>query len=432
MTGNFNRAPWVNNTNVYEVNIRQYTPEGTFDAFENHLPRLRNMGIKTLWFMPITPIAEKGKKGILGSPYACSDYTSVNPEFGELDDFVSLVTHAQRMGFKVIIDWVANHTGWDHTWTRTHPEYYKHDDQTGTFKVASGMDDIIELDYNSAALRDAMIAAMKFWIDTAGIDGFRCDLASWVPLDFWIQARTELEKTKNLFWLAEADVIESAPYLQVFDAAYSWKWMHKTEEFYKQRLSLQPLDALLLQYGQAAGKDALTLWFTSNHDENSWNGTEYEKYGNIALPLAIHSFTWDGLPLIYSGQELPNLKRLHFFEKDSIAWEGPLGMTDFYKRLLTLRKNNPALMAADDAVKILRLSINDYIDQKLLGYLRKKGTHEVLVLLNLSAATLDFNLSDGFLDGSYRNVLDDTPAFQGHELKAWSLEPWAYCVYEKM
>ncbi|HAO03861.1 MAG TPA: 1,4-alpha-glucan branching protein, partial [Chitinophagaceae bacterium] len=187
-TSVLNTTFWIHQTNVYEVNLRQYTAEGTLNAFVQHLPRLKAMGVETLWFMPITPIAQKNKKGNLGSYYAAADYTSVSPEFGTMDDFKKLVAQAHEMGFKVIIDWVANHTGWDHKWTLEHPDFYEKDSATGTFKIASGMDDIIELDYKNPQLRKAMIDAMLYWIKEADIDGFRCDLATWVELDFWQEA----------------------------------------------------------------------------------------------------------------------------------------------------------------------------------------------------------------------------------------------------
>ena len=237
MSGSFKPLDWVKSTNVYEVNVRQYTEEGTFKAFAAHLPRLKAMGVETLWFMPITPIAQKNKKGSLGSPYACSDYTSINPEFGTMDDFKLLVETAHAMDFKVIIDWVANHTGWDHTWTFSNPEYYLKDAATGDFKIASGMDDIIELDYNNPSLRNAMIKAMQFWVKELDIDGFRCDLASWVQLDFWLEARPKLDAIKALFWLGEFDELDNPDYKPVFDASYSWRWMHDTEEFYKGKIS---------------------------------------------------------------------------------------------------------------------------------------------------------------------------------------------------
>jgi len=400
----FKKADWINNTDVYEVNLRQYTKEGSFNAFAQELPRLKKMGVSTLWFMPITPIAQKNKKGSMGSQYACSDYTSINPEFGTLDDFKQLVAEAHKMGFKVIIDWVANHTGWDHVWTTTNPEYYEKDPETKDFKIASGMDDIIELDFKNPALRKAMIDAMKYWVTECDIDGYRCDLAFWVELDFWLEAREELEKTKTLFWLAEADGIDQADYYKAFDAIYTWTWMHRTEDFYKKGLPLDTLKNLLEQYNAAGDGQSIKLWFTTNHDENSWNGTEYEKYGDAARAFAVHSFTWNGIPLIYSGQELPNLKRLQFFEKDPIEWNGIYEMSEFYKILLDLRKANPALRSGDDAVKTnwVKTTANDHV----LSFTRQNGKSEVLVLINFSKEEVAFTIDDENVNAVYTNVFN--------------------------
>lgn len=395
-------SEWKHNTNIYEVNVRQYTKEGTFNAFAKEMPRLKAMGIKTLWFMPITPIAQKNKKGSLGSPYAAQDYTSINPEFGNLDDFKNLVKEAHKMGFKVIIDWVANHTGWDHVWTKTHPEYYLHD-ANGEFHIASGMDDIIELDYSKPELRNAMIDAMKFWVRECDIDGFRCDLASWVEVDFWQQARPEVEKLKPLFFLGEFDELENPEYGKVFDASYSWSWMHKTEDYYKKNLPLQDLKDLLMKYA-AIGDQSQRAWFTTNHDENSWNGSEYEKYGVITKPLAVFSVTWNGVPLLYSGQELPNNKRLLFFERDTIAWNGTYQLADFYKTLLNLKSTNPALRGGDPAVTTYLL--NTTANDKILAYIKKNGKDEVLVVLNLSKEPVNFSIVDDHVSGSFKNIFD--------------------------
>ena len=392
------KKAWINHTNVYEVNLRQYTEEGTFAAFANHLPRLKDMGVKTLWFMPITPIAQKEKKGSMGSYYACSDYTSINPEFGTLADFRALVKQAHKQGFKIIIDWVANHTGWDHVWTTQHPEWYERDEATGEFKRASGMDDIIELDFRNAAMRKTMIEAMKFWVQECDIDGFRCDLAFWVPLHFWREAKTELDKLKELFWLAEADPLEYPEYMQVFDAAYSWTWMHRTEEFYRKGLHLHELIKVLDQYQESPG---IKAWFTSNHDENTWNGTEYEKYGAAAKLLAVFSCTWPGIPLIYSGQELPNLKRLEFFEKDVIEWKDTLELHVFYKTLLHLQTSHPALKINS---RLLRIHTSG--DETVLSYLRKTGENEIMVLLNFSPQPIRLEIFDIRAEGKFRNVFD--------------------------
>lgn len=415
-----NRVAWRTHTTMYEVNIRQYTREGTFRAFQTHLPRLKDMGIETLWLMPITPIAQKNKKGTLGSYYACSDYCSINPEFGTLTDFKALVAEAHQLGFKLIIDWVANHTGWDHVWTVTHPDYYKRDD-TGAIKTAAGMDDIIELDYQNRALVQAMIEAMQFWVRECDIDGFRCDLASWVPLDFWRTARPALDVLKPMFWLGEMDAIDSNAYLEVFDVAYAWNWMHLSEDFYKSERNVNKLLLLLKNYLEMYPPGATALYFSSNHDENSWNGSEYEKYGEMALLMAVLSCTFDGVPLIYSGQELPNYKRLLFFDKDSIEWNESPALHDFYKKLLLLRRTHPAVASGD--VSVQTEIFQPESDHLVVGYIRKGGGRQVLVLLNFSPYPSSFTLQKPQLDGKFTELFSevefDLNAKHNFQLKAW-------------
>ena len=412
---------WIKHTNIYEVNLRQYTPEGTITAFAEHLPRLRDMGVETLWFMPITPIAQKNKKGSLGSYYACSDYTSVADEFGTLDDFRSLVQQAHGMGFKVILDWVANHTGWDHRWTVEHPDWYERDEHTGDFKKASGMDDIIELDFNNPEVRKAMTDAMAFWIRETDIDGFRADLAFWVELDFWQEAKPELEQIKPLFWLGELDALDNPEYMQVYDAAYTWKWMHTAEKFYRGHTSFGELLQVLQQYQQAPG---LKAWFTTNHDENSWNGTEYEKYGDMAKALAVFSCTWPGLPLLYSGQEAPNHKRLQFFEKDVIHWGYECNLHPFYQTLFHLKKNHPA-MATDASLHLLSAEEG----QPVLAFRREAGEKEVLVLLNFSGEVRTVHLGEK-KQGAYVDVFTKEPVDLSTTAEQ-VLQPWGFSVLEK-
>ncbi len=426
MSNKFIPLDWVKSTNVYEVNVRQYTVEGTFNAFAKALPRLKDMGVETLWFMPITPIAKKEMKGTIGSPYACSDYTSINHEFGTLEDFKRLVDTAHGMGFKIIIDWVANHTGWDHVWTVSNPAYFKRDEATNDFKRASGMDDIIELDYNNPALRKAMIGAMKFWVEETNIDGFRCDLATWVQVDFWEEARPQVDAIKPLFWLGEFDQIDNPDYKPVFDCSYAWKWMHETEAFYKNNLGMEVLDDLLIKYDITV-RDSMNLWFTSNHDENSWNGTEYEKYGDMAKVLAVFSFAWNGIPLIYSGQELPNMKRLQFFDKDVIEWDGSYQLHDFYKALNAIKKINPALRAGDPAVTTYRLQTRQ---RNLLAWLRKNGPHEILVILNFGNQAIKLELSARIVSGSYRNVFNGSVIDLTGSTE-FELAPWGFLLFEK-
>lgn len=358
----------------------------------------------------------------MGSYYASADYTSINPEFGTMDDFKALVQQAHKQGFRVIIDWVANHTGWDHVWTVEHPDWYERDETTGDFKRASGMDDIIELDFTNKQMRRAMIEAMKFWVEECNIDGFRCDLAFWVEFGFWQEAKAELETIKTLFWLAEADPLDHPDYMQVFDAAYTWTWMHQTEAFFKNIFSLQELLQVLDHYQKSPG---IKAWFTSNHDENTWNGTEYEKYGEAALMMAVFSCTWPGIPLIYSGQELPNRKRLKFFDKDLIEWNDALDLHHFYKTLLHLQTTHPALKANSKPFRIHTSG-----DEKVLTYMRKSRDKEILVLLNFAADPIRLDVFDYRVNGTFQNIFDAEEILDFDENRMLSLKGWEYLVLQ--
>lgn len=409
------QTDWINATNIYEVNVRQYTHEGTFAAFSKHIPRLKEMGVKILWLMPITPISLQERQGTLGSYYACSDYVSINPEFGTLDDFKSLVKQAHNANMQLIIDWVANHTGYDHHWTKEHSDWYKHD-EAGNFIEEHGWNDVIDLNYANKDLRAEMIKCMQYWITECNIDGFRCDMAHLVPLDFWVEAKEQCEKIKSLFWLAECEVPE---YHKVFNVTYAWKWMHITEKFAKNMASIKDMVDVLKSYNDYP-PGALKLLFTSNHDENTWNGTEYEKYGDLAKAFAIFSVTWMGVPLIYSGQELPNLKRLKFFDKDEIEWtDKEPALQDFYQRLLNLKSNNAALHITGN----IETLVTDY-NENIFAFLRTNGKDRVVVILNLSNRDkLQFHITHPLLDGKFQNL------FSGIQYKlnqAQSFEMQAY------
>lgn len=427
MSNIFKTVDWANNTNIYEVNVRQYTPEGTFDAFGKELPRLKDMGVQIIWFMPITPISLKNRKGTLGSYYACSDYTSINPEFGTLADFKKLVKKAHKLGFKVIIDWVANHTGWDHVWTTSNPDFFSQDEEGNFRPPFPDWEDVIHLNYYNKELRKAMIEAMKFWVRECDLDGFRCDMAHLVPLDFWQNARTELDEMKPLFWLAET---EEVSYHEVFDATYAWDLLHMMEKYCKQETGMAGLDSVLYKYSEVFPSTALRVFFTSNHDENSHSGTEYERMGDAAKPFAVLCATSGGLPLIYSGQELPMIsKRLHFFDKDLIPWTGKNELHDFYKKLLSLRLHNPALRTGDKNVRTYRLETSD--NAHVFAYLRKYDDREVIVMLNLSSNDhLRFDIVGSVVYGVYINVFSGISG-DFTTTKTFELNKWEYLVFEK-
>ena len=397
--------------------------EGSFTAFSKELPRLRDMGVEILWFMPITPIAIEKRLGTLGSYYACSDYTSTNSEYGTVADFKVLVAEAHSYGFKVIIDWVANHTGYGHVWTKSHPDYYKKNDR-GEFYDTNGWEDVIDLDFDNLDMRQDLIEAMRFWVRECDIDGFRCDMAMLVPLDFWKDARTILDWDKKLFWLAEC---EEAHYHEAFDVTYTWEWMHATQNFALQKTDIYGLESLLLKYDHKFFPTAIRTYFTSNHDENSWNGTEFEKYGDAAKALAVFSATWNGIPMVYSGQEMPNRKRLKFFDKDPIKWTGRYELHDFYKTILTLHKTHPALRAGNPEVTTHRVRTTN--DQEVFSFIRKHKHGEVMVLLNLSANYhFPFSIQDNFVQGEFKEVFDGSwKDFAVDQL--CSLPAWGYKVY---
>ncbi len=420
MNQHFGTLDWALRSGIYEVNTRQYTAEGTFAAFGKHLPRLRDMGIGILWFMPVTPISKQNRKGSLGSYYACSRYVSVNPEFGNLDDFKELVRNAHAQGFKMLIDWVANHTGCDHEWTTQHPDFYKKNEE-GQFYDAHGWEDVIDLDFANKMLWETMVAAMRFWVDECDIDGFRCDMAHLVPLDFWMYARTELDASKKLFWLAET---EEAVYHSVFDATYGWELLHSMERLYQNKMSVLEFVDVLNKYETDFPPNALRLLFTSNHDGNSHSGSEWERLGNGAKAFAVLCATWkNSFPLIYSGQELPNTKRLQFFEKDEISWTGYNQLNDFYKTLLQLRATNAALKSCDEKVETRILPVSE--PNSIFAFFRKKDEDEVLVVLNLSAGASSFKLLNVNISYALVDVFSGEP-FSGSEI---ILPGWGFKVF---
>jgi len=366
---------------IYEVNVRQYTTEGTFKAFSEHLPRLKAMGIDIIWLMPIHPIGKINRKGSLGSYYSISNHQDINPEFGDKEDFRTLVQAIHQLGMKVIIDWVANHAAWDHVWTIHHPEYFVHE-SNGQFHSPYDWTDVIQLDHHCQQAHEAMRESMCYWVREFDIDGFRADLAHLTPLHYWIQARGQCETIKSdLIWLAET---EDATFYEAFDIVYAWKWMHETEHFCKQDWSVKHLIQVLKEQNNPYPQEALQLYFTTNHDENSWNGTEYEKYGTFAEALAVFSFFYpSSLPLIYSGQEIPNQRRLAFFEKDALSWEQQPALHNFYHQLTTYRKQNPVdaqidFIDAGDKVLVFRL----HADNQLLYVMLNMNAHETRVKFN--------------------------------------------------
>jgi glycosidase len=413
---------WIMQGNIYEVNLRQYTPEGTFNAFAKHLDRLKDMGVQTLWFMPINPISIKDRKGTLGSYYAVSSYTTINPEFGTMSDWKNLVNDAHEKGFKVIIDWVPNHTGADHTWLTSHPDFYTKD-KDGNPAVMMDWTDTRQLDYHNPVMEDSMIAAMKYWITSSRVDGFRVDVAWNVPASFWKKCIPQLKKVNDdIFMLAEGD----KPYLHEsgFDATYPWDMFHMMEKIARGERPAFGLDSVRRKLDTILAKTAIEMHFTSNHDENSWNKADYGTFtGQIHAAFAVLTQTMArSVPLIYGGQEEPLLRALKFFDKDSIVF-GKFERASFYKTLLSLRKRNSALSADASFTKVDAGNRNS-----IYSFVREKDERKILVVLNLSNKEQIFTLNNKNLLGKARNVFTNKDEILTSQSSA--LGSWGYLVYE--
>ena len=384
---------WSRQASIYQVNLRQYTPEGTIKGFAAQLPRLKKMGVELIWLMPLQPIGKLNRKGSLGSYYSISDYRAVNPEFGSLGDARQLIEQAHGLGIKVILDWVANHSAWDHPWTRIHKDWYKQDAKGEIFPVTFNegpepeyWTDVVGLNYENPALREAMIAEMAFWVREVNIDGFRCDVASLLPTDFWERARRELDAIKPMFMLAESD--QADLHRAAFDMSYGWDLADLMKAIGKGQAGANQLRDWVGKESAYPGH-AYRMNFTSNHDFNSWHGTDAELYGEAYQALAVLSFTLPGMPLIYGGQEARLTRRLEFFEKDPIDWK-TLELEGFYSELLALKKNNPALANGQYGAPVLLL---DAGNQQLFAFSRQLGSNKVTVAVNLSNQAQTFQLN---------------------------------------
>lgn len=425
-------SDWAKNANIYEVNIRQYTATGTINAFrEGHLQRLKDMGVDILWLMPIYPISETKRKGTLGSYYAVSDFRKVNPAFGTMQDMEALLKEAHALGMKVILDWVPNHTGWDHVWIKEHPDYYTQINGEITDPVNSetgeswGWTDVADLNYDNADMRAAMIADLLFWVEEKGIDGFRMDVASEVPLSFWETAIPKLRAAKpDIFMLAEAEVPEHRNTAELFDMSYGWSFHHLMNAIAQGKDSI-PSIATWLEQDRERFKQGHHMHFITNHDENSWNGTVQERMGKAADAMAVLAFTFDGMPLLYSGQEAALDKRLRFFEKDTITWDEYPKAT-FYEALLDLKHRNPAIWNGTAGGQLQQIPVDN---PSIYAYFREQGENRVLVLLNLSNASQNMVFSHEACEGLYSDV------FTGQSVdvengQTISLGAWAYQVLE--
>ena len=412
---------WSRNATIYEVNIRQYTPEGTFKAFEKHLPRLKDMGIDILWLMPIQPIGVEKRKGSLGSYYSIKDYYGVNHEFGGMADFKHLVNEIHKQGMYVIIDWVANHSSWDNPLAKQHPEWYTKTAE-GNFQPTPwyDWDDVIDFDYEQPGIRKYMTDALKYWVKETHIDGYRCDVAGFIPVDFWENVRAELDKIKPVFMLAEWESRDL--HKKAFDMTYSWSlWdkMHNAVQDGK----FWPLVEYFAHDVSTFPADGYRMTFTDNHDKNSWEGNPVKNFGD-ALPLCIvTAATVKGMPLVYSGQEAGLDRSLKFFDKDTINWQSHPN-ADLYKKLFTLKHNNKALWNGTAGGDMIRI-VNSTPD-KVISMYREKSGDRVVCIYNFSDSSVTTKLNTAHINGKYKDLFADTTITLDNN--EFELGPWGYKI----
>lgn len=397
---------WARDAVIYEVNVRQFTPEGTFLALLPHLTRLDDLGVDILWLMPVQPIGLQHRKGGLGSYYSISDYRATNPEFGTQADLKAVIDSAHALGMKVILDWVANHTAHDHTWTTAHPDWYVRK-ADGTISLPIDRDgketdwsDVAELDFAKPEMRAAMIADMQWWLSEMQVDGFRCDVAWGVPLDFWLESRAALLTVRpDLFLLAEED---SPAMHSAFNASYGWTFHHELNRIAQGKAPVGLIDEYLAKEAAEYPANAYRMYFTSNHDENSWQGTEFERMGENHLPAFVLSATLaNSFPLLYTGQEARLNKRLRFFEKDTVMFADTT-LVPFYRALFATKASTPALWNGADGGPHAKLAGEGSAD--VYAFTRSKGESHVLVAVNMGASAASYAYRDLAAPGNYRDI----------------------------
>ncbi|MGL5317779.1 MAG: alpha-amylase family glycosyl hydrolase [Bacteroidales bacterium] len=418
-------SKWWSNSTIYEVNTRQFSPKGTFAEVEKQLPRLKELGVDILWFMPVQPIGKLKRKGTLGSYYSIADYTGVNPEFGTIEDFKRLVSKAHELGMKVILDWVANHTSWDAKWINN-PSWYSLD-SLGKKHSPYDWTDVVKLNYKNDQMKSQMIEDMKYWVKTTNIDGFRADVAHEVPTAFWEAATDSLRALKSdLFMLAESE----APDLltKSFDMCYAWEQHHIMNALAKNKIQADSLWRFYDKIQEKYEKDDIQMLFTSNHDENSWAGTEFERMGDAAPAFATLTYMLPGMPLIYNGQEAGFKRRLSFFEKDSIDWNASqlTKYSSFYRTLNAFRKENCALWSGEDGGSLDR--IDNTMPDKVFSFKREKNNNRVVGVFNTSPKLVEVLLNDPSLEGEY-NLLGNQRNTKINVNEPIVLPPYGYAVY---
>ena len=427
---NNTHADWSYSAVLYEMNIRQLTPEGTLRAAEKKLEFLHSMGIDAIWMMPIYPIGEENRKGSLGSYYSIQDYCAVNPEFGTIEDFDSFVAKAHSLGMKILLDWVANHTARDAKWLKTKSADWYEREADGTAKIPWDWSDTAKLNYANHDVWRGQIEAMRFWVEKHNIDGFRCDMAMLVPIEFWQQAAAVLHAVKpDIFMLAEAEELNL--FDKAFDMCYAWEIHHMMCDIAKGERRVWDLRNTMYADRERYPNSAMKMMFTSNHDENSWSGSEFDRFGAAREVMTALTFVWEAaMPLLYTGQEVGYNHSFEFFERDYIPAEKyqECEDTELYRKLIALKHSQPALQAGERGGRTIEIENN--AKDCLMTFVRELGDSRVVAIMNLSPYTIHANYNNGIYAGEYTNAITGEKVLLPVHLEQ-DIEPWGYTLLYK-
>ncbi len=418
-------APWTADAVIYQMNTRQFTTEGTFAAAQKQLPRLAAMGVDIIWLMPIHPIGEANRKGSLGSPYAVRDYRAVNPEFGTETDFRAFVDEAHRLGLKVILDWVANHSAYDNPLTVSHPEWYTRTPE-GALTSPAGTDwsDVADFDYSQPGLRQYMTESLVYWVREFGVDGYRADVAGYVPTDFWETARAQLDKVKPVFMLAEWE--QRDLHARAFDATYGWGWKEAMQRLVKDGSGAGAIRGYYAGQSETWPHAAMRMVYTENHDQNSWDEVASEIYGDAYEAAIALSFVGSGLPLIYNGQEADNHRQLEFFERDPIVWRDGKHAALFAK-LIALKTETRALHNGRFGAPMVEVPTSAAAD--VFAFTRGPAGERVFAVFNLSPRAQSITFTHARHHGTYADALSgENATFTGGE--TLDLAPWGFRIFK--
>ena len=426
----YKNPEWSYSAVLYELNVRQFTPEGTFAAARERLPFLRSVGIDAIWLMPIYPIGQQGRKGSLGSYYSIRDYKGINEEFGTAADFREFIAAAHSLGMRVLLDWVANHTARDARWLEEKPYDWYEREADGTAKVPWDWTDTAKLNYSNHDVWLGQIDAMRYWVEEFNVDGFRCDMAMLVPIEFRQEASNELHRIKSdIFMLAEAE--EDNLFDHAFNMSYQWNIHHIMCDIAKGARRVWDMRNAIHSERAKYPREAMRMSFTSNHDENSWSGSEQSRFGAALDVMTVMTFLMPStMPLIYTGQEVGYNHSFEFFERDAIPAEAYVEnrTTELYRRLTSLKHKERALAAGERGGEMIEIENN--AKDCMMTFVREVDGSRVVAIVNLSPYTIHADFRTGIYAGKYYDALSGERVVLDDHVER-DIAPWQYQILVK-